>query len=72
MYTTCIVCGTEGLTPLVWIDAKGQPGGMCYGRSTIGVCAACGHGQLEDYDYDGWPTEEEPLTVGWCAILLPT
>lgn len=68
MYSSCIVCGSQHLTPLIWLDAQGQPSDMVCETRTVDLCAACGHAQLEKYSYDGWPTEDEPVMIWWYAI----
>jgi hypothetical protein len=75
--TTCIICGSPQLQPLLNLSAVGVPHGVAghnftYEYQLIAICGACGHGQLEKYSHDCYPHyEDEDWEMYWWYALGP-
>lgn len=73
--TTCLICGSLQVQPLLSLSERGTPHrtvthNSVYEYSVLGVCANCGHGQLEIYSHDcfGHPADEDWDMYWWYAI----
>jgi hypothetical protein len=72
---SCLVCGSSNLESLMWIATRGVPHGesghkYVYDYTTMVMCTACGHAQMESYSHECWnPPWEEDWDMYWWYVL---
>ena len=69
VYQKCVVCDSDYLKPLFFVNLRGilhgEPGhNIAYGYKEVDVCESCGCGQLEVYDHDCWSHEDPWNKIG--------
>jgi len=75
--TSCLICGSQQLQPLLNLSEVGVPHGAAghnftYAYQIITVCDACEHGQLEKYSHDCFSHyEDEDWEMYWWYALDP-